>query len=381
VWNSKTDKVKQRGWSQCLTVCDFPPPFTYTLPHGTLLTTLASVLIGLFGQNHPYHVQSPGTQFNIKVLQFLLLLESWSGSRSSGPEMCDVLGEEHVHKDIVSDLRARRQWMDLRAQPIPLRDGEAEHRAEWAESAVENEVYRSWECYRMAGAASSRQSGVLLAHLLSRFMELSAEMAEIVGEPNRKWMTLAGEFMLQASIEVLEHQAHAHGTEAGILECFAWGWIDRTSIRHSDVAREETSFIHSREELINDMFCDLVSPPLDCSESWARREIPLWTEIRARFLSELHLSYSTPSTTAQCQSQRLAKLHHKFPLLHFKQELLCYIEGIWALNGNADPDGKPVLAQIEEGHLEGMGLDEREFDEFIARVGLKRDGATKRFEM
>ncbi|KAI9872837.1 MAG: hypothetical protein M1823_008071 [Watsoniomyces obsoletus] len=105
-------------------------------------------------------------------------------------------------------------------------------------------------------------------------------------------------------------------------------------------------------------------------------EKPEWTRLRYEALSEFRIppvygSSPPPTLDPAPYKQRIERLKHKYPYKDVESNLLKCLEHFWILNCSENVSGKPVLVQIEEGRL--AGFTNAEFEEFLVRVGVKRD--------
>ncbi|KAL6240799.1 hypothetical protein RBB50_012214, partial [Rhinocladiella similis] len=138
----------------------------------------------------------------------------------------------------------------------------------------------------------------------------------------------------------------------------------------------ELSSLDKQTQLVNDLFSDPDS--MMSSEDGADStdpvtglglgEDPEWTQTRSQWLSEFSIATDASS---QSQSCRLDRLSVKFPLEEFQTKLTTFMQSVWDLFCK-DLNGKPVLAQIEEGHIKSLGIEGPAFEEFLDHVGLKK---------
>lgn len=327
----------------------------------TRLVLVFDTFIRLFNQNHPEYVKSAQLLFNIKILEFLVLLSARPSKDFS---------DSHAHnlrKEASQNRATRRRWLDLRhtqaQQPgvvATLSKADLSH-------SIERQVYAAWDrCVQNEDASSDDSAGSLF-HLLPRFMEISAEIASLLsGDPNESWMNIACEFMLQASLESLRSQeeigTRGHGVDRpGLEECFGWGFIN-----YEMVTRNIPHNQHDLEVAINELFRRESNNP----DEVLQEENPLWRDVRAQYLSEFSIA---DDASVQSQDWRLVRLTKKYPLNDFYGRLVNYMQKVW--EHHCECCGIPILAEIEQGHIRSLQIEGQEFDNFMVKVGLRKDSS------
>ncbi|KIX01133.1 uncharacterized protein Z518_10199 [Rhinocladiella mackenziei CBS 650.93] len=333
----------------------------------TRLLTIFDSFIRLFAQDHPSYEKTPEFHLNVKILELLVLLSSRSTGlqQQFSPDM-----SKKLHDETVENLKARRRWLIAHQRQAQRRGKQlAGSDATDVTDDVEILIYNSWTRHKSGSSVSSHPSPSdflpRFLDLLTRFMEISAEIAALRGTPEEKWMQIACEFMLQASLESIRIRLRDSGNEDMFLprldDCFAWGYFDAPDelIGPDDQAHvdEELAFFnHLFRAPTNDGAVD-ESPP---------RENPTWTKLRNEYLSEFHIA---DDASASSQTWRVDRLAQKYPPESFQDQLVQFLKNAWDLA----MVNKPVLVQIEEGHLKSLGVEGAEFDDFMVRVGLRED--------
>lgn len=312
----------------------------------------------LFNSNHPRHVKSTELLFNIKILEFLMLV---------GADPVEHFADGHSRslKKEASENRTRRQrWASLRraqAQelgvvPAPSKDG--------LSHIIERQIYGSWDNQGQHGHVVHDDSTGTLFGILPRFMEISAEMAGIFGEPNDDWAKIASEFMLQASLECLRSRMETGTCDGpGLEECFAWGFInDDHDVPSDEIPKDQQDLEAASKELFRHESED--------SHEILQEEKPLWTEMRHQYLSEFSIA---DDASINSQDWRLERLTAKYPPANFQVTLVNYIESVWDIHNEAF--GRPILVEIEQGHMKSLNIEGEDFDNFITKVGLRKNSS------
>ena len=318
--------------------------------------------IQIFNQHHPTYEHPPEFDFRLDILEFLVLLSSLlSGYLTVLPEgMLKGLQER-----VEYDLKPRRRWLAHRERQFRrLEKRPAMSSSTDVNREVEMQIYAVWSSSETTSPYPTSQTTEALLHfsLLPRFIIISAKFLQVIEQvPNKSWMEVACELMLRASLESLRLQTQdCVGFDVPTLEeCFAWGYIDSGGIVAGNVTAlcdEELS------ELINDLF----RAPAD-AEPIVDEENPDWTRPRFDTVSEFSIAADASLSSQGCRLERLAD---KYPLEAFQQKLIGALQNIWELSCRDYIFGKPVLADIEEGHLKSFGIEGPQFDEFAATVGL-----------
>lgn len=185
---------------------------------------------------------------------------------------------------------------------------------------------------------------VSLLDLLPLFVELSAASSSIHGSNlNPRWMHLACEFMLQAS---LEKYLVCGATGLNVLdEAFAWGYAEEPQDARTDRQLAE----------INDMFED---------ELYAT-ELDGWQELKIRYVQELADVEGSRQSSADGPDifSLLESVAAKHPMDAFEALVLKFLEALFI------SIAQPVLVQLERGQLDGMSREETK--EFLMQCGVE----------
>ncbi|KAL2441450.1 hypothetical protein ABEF95_014902 [Exophiala dermatitidis] len=351
----------------------------------------------LFKSTHPSHRPGPEVAFNLDVLEFLVLVASRRclyDRHYLADSMC-----EGLRRETAQHLTHRRRWLtarerQARRQGKQAASSDAKADLPWDVARdVESQIYEAWDSVQAAldpeshappspsrlsrsiMPPSAGQPHPLLFDLIPRFMLISAQVAAVLGQnTNEKWMDLVGQFMLQASIESLRIRlgtAHHHPLPR-LQECFAWGYLDLrdfSSLGPSSDADDPVEELGPNYGFINDLFCVGETSDAD-ADADPSTEVAQWTQIRLKWMSEFTMPAHASVLSINCRLDRLGK---KYPLDKFEEDVVSFLSGAWVHACQDEAFGKPVLVQIEEGHLRGLGVDAAEFDEFMIRVGLKKD--------
>jgi hypothetical protein len=324
----------------------------------TRLILIFETLLRLFDTNHSKYIKPKELLFNIKILELLVLVTSGSA---------EDLAESHVRdlKKQASENRTRRQrWAKLRraqarrpeAVPTPSQNSLAH--------MIECQIYGSWDSQEPQKDVLQEDFTATLFGLLPRFMEISAEMASIAGEPNAGWARIASEFMLQASMECLRSKMETGKCDGPSLEeCFAWGFInDDHDLSSSDLPRHQQDLEIAIKELFR--------RESEYADEILQEEKPMWTDIRHQYLSEFSIA---DDASANSQDWRLERLTAKYPPADFQDTLVHYIESVW--DNHNEAFGVPILVEIEQGHMKSLNIEGKDFDKFMSNVGLRKNSS------
>lgn len=341
--------------------------------------------IQIFNEHHPDHEHSPEIIWQLDILEFLVLL--CAVSYPSCPFLTDAT-KEQVRERAKGEVEARRKWLAMRERHF--RRLEKQPAATTPSFSpinvsrdVEDQICAAWENNQTATPCPEPQitDALLLFSLLPRFMTISAKFWDMMDEsdvhPNENWMKVACELMLRASLEIL--QLRTKGLQSDSLpsleDCFAWGYIEPSPCPDDDRRTVTTPSDPEIAELINLMFRS--STPSTTTTSTTKStsapqtvwsENPQWTTLRTETLSEFCLA---PDSSTSSQSSRLDRLSDKYPRAQVTQKLVTFVQSIWTLCRDEELFDKPVLVELEEGHLKSRGIDSGvEFEAFAARVGL-----------
>ncbi|KEF62498.1 uncharacterized protein A1O9_00471, partial [Exophiala aquamarina CBS 119918] len=315
----------------------------------TRLVLIFDAFIHLFNQSHPDYEKSPQLLFNLKILEFLVLFSAVRSGDFSANHA------QHLQKEAARNYEVRQRWLAARTST----HGDLCFR-------LERQVYSKWEQSVLNPDIDHDGSFWSLFHLLPRFMEISAEIASLLsGDPNEKWMDIAGEFLLQTSVDCLRSPIDigiaddAFVVAPGLETCFAWGFVSYELVR-PDIPQDQQEL----DVAINELF----RRSSDRSNELLNEENPLWTKIRAKYLSEFMI---TDDASVQSQEWRLERLTQAYPLDEFHDKVVNYIENVW--DHHCQCYGIPVLAEIEQGHVRSLEIEGQDFDNFMAKVGLRKD--------
>ncbi|KAK2794974.1 hypothetical protein FQN52_006853 [Onygenales sp. PD_12] len=163
-------------------------------------------------------------------------------------------------------------------------------------------------------------SAVTLLDILPEYMALCRMVSKTVQDGN--WMDQPIFFMLHSALE----QILIHGTTISHAanEAFAWGCpldVESTQFEKADFIIEWEAF---RDSVKESLF---------------------------------------PDTQTTWESQLGELLDKKSPLTQFEDSILVWLEGVLRLQNT------PILAQLEEGNLDGLTVEETEA--FMDRVGIR----------
>ncbi|EMD00022.1 hypothetical protein BAUCODRAFT_361042 [Baudoinia panamericana UAMH 10762] len=207
---------------------------------------------------------------------------------------------------------------------------------------------------------------VALLDLLPLFMQVSAaRLAMMAVSVTEVWMQIAAAFMLQACLEQYL-VIGAQGTDA-IDEAYAWGFRDLDSSAPSESKATEGDAEAWIDE-VNDMFTDPVY----------EIEVKPWAAIKQVHLGQLFPprgpEVEVPSTDrneidasmgehrAPNLTSHLESVAAQHPIAAFEESMLNYLEAL------SQSVPQPVLAQLDNGRLDGMSA--RETREFIRDCGV-----------
>jgi hypothetical protein len=261
-------------------------------------------------------------------------------------------------------VQNRRAWIDARRKER-RRQGKQRTSTERddIDDGVESQIFAAWEKHvRMSQPVSNKQllNALLVFSLISRFMTISAKFMDAIDQrTNEHWIQISLRLLVRASLETLRLQSRGCDVKTlpSLEECFAWGYtssITATNGGNQDVDNKTEDAKLS--EMVNDLF-----------RHTNGRENPSWTEARLETLNEFFIDQDTSDFYKTCRLERLAD---KYPLEDFLVEVTDLIRSIWQTSCEQIFD-RPVLQQIEEGHIESCGIRAGdEFEEFCDRAGL-----------
>lgn len=223
----------------------------------------------------------------------------------------------------------------------------------------ERTVYKSWQD---VGEASSSLIGdgsrdpVTLKNMCPFFLTLSARIFGFIKQTiGETWVELAAQFMLQAALEAYLTPSLADDKNNQVAQAFAWGWIPPERWERDYGWTDQSGA--DLELMANKIFAD--------EDSRLAGENQLWQETRLKYLSFFDISkqqqHGEPLSHQQLKTL-LGSLARENPVEALEVKMMDVLEQMWSLCR------KPVLIQIEEGHLDGLSSDE--FDDFKERVLL-----------
>ena len=319
--------------------------------------------IKVFNEQHPNHKQTTEFDFGIDILQFLFLLSSLVNIPTSHQSEAML---EKLQASIADDLHARRRWLAERDRQLRRREKRPASSTSPlidVSRVVEQEIYATWNTLGTCTSisASKNTQALLLFSLLPRFMVISANFLPVINQvPTKSWMEVGCQLMLRAGLESLRLQNQDHFTAnlPTLEDCFAWGYNDCRGFVEGDKTASDQA--EDLSDLINNLFRDPTSAE--------NRENPDWTQLRLNILYEFSIAADASKSSQTCRLERLAD---KYPLAAFQQKVVSTMYNIWELSCRDYIFGKPVLAEVEEGHLQSFAIEEgAEFEKFAARVGL-----------
>ena len=273
-------------------------------------------------------------------------------------------------QDFYITFQARRSWLELRHRDRPDRPDRSDRRSKLVSGSAivdadaELETYATWDGYgARENPETDRTASVLLFGVLHRLMTLLARIAPEVGHPNEKLKNLACQAMLQAALSSLQ-SAVGNGHSPTLADCFAYGYVDGLPQPSEQLSSAQFDVLDNEHQMI-----ELFQQP-DHSGGLIPLEHSDWTEARRGCLSHFRMPASTQESDRANHEARLRRLRHQHPYEAFEEQLLACLGHLWKLNCGA-VTGTPILVQIEQGHLDG--LDESGFEDFMRRVGLRKD--------
>jgi hypothetical protein len=323
-------------------------------------TSVFDSFIQRFNLQHPDYQHDANFNFQLDTLEFLVLLfglASDTAMYAFSPSMLRQL-EERVR----NDLQARREWIEARRRDRRRRGKQrAATEQDDIHVRVEEETFAAWEKHVDSPQPVSHGqllNGLLVFSLPSRFMTISAKFMDAIDQhTNEYWMKVSLGLMLRAALESLRLQSRGCSIESlpTLEECFAWGY----TLSNGSTQDSHDSNGDELNEMVNDLFCDEFG-----------LEDSIWTKAR---LETLHEFFIDAKASDFYKMSRLERLADKYPLEEFLIEMTDLIRNVWQISCEQIFD-RPVLQQIEEGHIESLGVCAGdEFEEFCRRAGLTQN--------
>ena len=335
------------------------------------------------------------------MLETLILLKTHCDETKEAPNVNSstyLIGNAHHNiwhhqtADIHRIIKSRRLWQDT-YETDTQGDSQASADEIFVDDDLESEqdTFSVWFAYQKQKIPKQTANPPpALFNVLHRFMMLSAEIAPVQGEINEIWMELACEMMVHAALQTLSTKPQKNinndkemdtddSTEPKVrlADCFAYGFCKSfdTAFTPKELISDEDI---DTEYMINDLFRS--SELDDVTDVPIHPEVPIypeseqnpaWTKIRHLYITEFALSASTPDNESSRYADRLGRLRFKYPYEPFERKIIECLDNYWRISMHKSMSGMPVLVQIEQGHLDG--LNNNEFDDFLKRVGLRRD--------
>jgi len=323
----------------------------------------------LFRTHHRGDTLSEQLTFNLKILEFITLFTHRPDPTSVPIDSAAIREFQEVQGHVL-----RRRSLLYRHHRHPIDPLDPEHQFDQALQ----ELWHNFTPHITEHPATTVDLLQLpLALLIPLFLELSAETVNVLDqEPGEMWMELAAQFMLRSALETLTptgmslmnqvlHFAAGSKSQAiwegGIPEgggshiynVFSWGYIDQARLKQEfkDQHDQDDEVGQDFELLVNAMFQDRRTG----------KELGPWEGIRRTYLAYFDCGIETT------RHARLRELDARFPAAELDAKVMGFIEGIWTLVGSGSEHNKPVLVQIEEGHLNE--LNDEEFKGFMKRIG------------
>ena len=313
----------------------------------------------LFKANHPDCDFLPELNFNFKLLEFTVLF-----TQRNAPQAFSSSLRDQLKKTSQQNAATRMKWWTR-----GRRDDQS--------STAEHTIIACWRDYFTLPPSTSKDlkaslqidaaKVIFLVELLPRFLDLSADMAVLLGQDvSEQWMRLAAEFMLQSAWEKHAYLA-SEASDEPLKVAFGWGqWDRREELDDTTLSAVTTA----AEVHVDAMFRTFDGSP----EQAAGQDIPAWSKIKLEYLSAFG---TTPAGVngvhhgERWQVKRLKEISERFPKLRFHSKMADYIEDFWKLGR------KPVLVQIEEGRIEG--LMEKDFKDLKENLGVCGNIKTSRW--
>ena len=335
---------------------------------------MRAAFVQTFKHSHPDHELLAGTKFNIIILETLLMVDMLERIDDEDPRSvpaADIIQVvERSMPGLSMILQARRSWLKLRHSDRTDRRSTIADGSAIVHADAESETYATWHRFgardhmeTYLGSSVLLSVSVLLFGVLHRLMTLLARIAPEVGHPNEKLKNLACQAMLQAALSSLQCSV-ANDNSPTLADCFAYGYVDGLPQPSEQLSSAEFDVLDNEHQII-----ELFQRP-DHSGGLIPLEHADWSKARHECLSLFHMPALTSEFRQESLETRLDRLRHQHPYEAFEEQLLACLGHLWKLNCGA-VTGTPALVQIEQGHLDG--LDDPAFEDFMRRVGLRKD--------
>ena len=358
-----------------------------------------SGLLQQFHKLHPEHELEAGTNFSLMLFESLVLLRSVA-SEALNPTF-DVGSEENPTQYLRANaleeaklyLRRRMLTVNSSSKDYAVLCGRnpLEQFAEPSVRALEGRVFYGRVSDNSSGAYSAGTTSFALFRVLNRFMVLSARIVTELpnNEINQYWMRSACQLMLHTALQAARDSCKVDAStpscissaavRPGILECFAFRHLP-AEVLNTDTLKNRASPTWTGAGSTPDAAVKFDPSSKDeeiaISDMFEARS-DQWDSMRHSYLSEFALPRPSAKDADETDPiagllesyrQRLPRLQQKYPYEEMEASVIECLENLWSINHLPSYSGKPVLVQIEEGHLEG--LDAQEFETFLKRVGL-----------
>lgn len=329
----------------------------FASPQSTVLLNAVTATIHLFKTNHPRQGFSSSSDFYLQLLEFLLLFTHQRG----GPSTLSSTSYQSALNAGQQNIQQRvRRWLAYEASEF-MKPEDRDLLATGSEQYVGN-----WLSVEDDPAVSSKErfNGVPLVDLLPRFMEISAQTAQLTKQSvTDMWLELANDFMLQAAIEVgLTGPISTRGSKINhkaLLACFGWGiptGIDRLGI-------DDDWDSSSTEAAINHMLLPNTNEKITRENAWIEKRRRTVAEFMEHIRPENEEARG-PYLHEDDVRCHVTTLQYGHPADRFEVQMLDYIRNLQVVWAQLTEE--PILLQIEQGGLKG--LDDDEFQALLARV-------------
>jgi len=311
---------------------------------------MMDTFLEMFKAKHPSYKPDPELRFRLLLLKFSTLFSHRFVRSAISPSKQSLrqLKERNT-------LRALDWIRDSDGLPSDGHDmSRWETRLPFAPGVLEYHRAHSLEAMNSRAKGEARDDGfygtsasLALLDILPLFMTVIAARNEIANS-NLRWgmMDLAARFMLQACLE--QYLVFGSDGSDAIDEAFAWGYKRPQATEGQ--ADQGSADSDSAEDVSNETI------RMFQAEDGLSEEVPGWKDLKAKYIALL--AEETPGSL----QDRLEQLAKDQPVAKFESTVLQLLTGLSA----SLP--LPVLAQLERGHLDGMGS--KETKAFLRSCGL-----------